>query len=69
MDDLVTTVLELAAVVLLALGAALLVAAMVGGLLGAGVGVLTSGLVLGCSSVVLQWLGRPDPKADRGART
>jgi len=59
-DDVVTTLLELAAVVLLAVGAGLVAAALVGGLYGAGVGLMATAFVLGGVSVVLRRLQREE---------
>jgi hypothetical protein len=59
MDDLITTVFEILAVVLLAAGAALAVAAAIGGLLGAGLGLTMAAMVLGSASAVLRLLARP----------
>ena len=59
-DDVVTTLLELAAVVLLAVGAGLVATALVGGLYGAGVGLMVVALVLGGVSVVLRRLQREE---------
>jgi hypothetical protein len=67
-EDLVTTVLELSAVVLLAVGVALAVAALLGGLLGAGAGLAAAALVLGAAAVVLRWLTRPARPVRRGSR-
>ena len=59
-DDVVTTLLELAAVVLLAVGAGLVAAAFVGGLYGVGVGLMVVALVLGGVSAVLRRLQREE---------
>lgn len=56
--DVVTTVLELVAVLAVAVGLAVMTAAAVGGLLGAGAGVSVAGLVLAAASGVLQVLSR-----------
>jgi hypothetical protein len=55
MVDIVTTVLELAAVVLLATAAGLASAAAVGGVLGVALGCGSCGMVLAGASAVLQW--------------
>jgi hypothetical protein len=57
--ELVTSVLELVAVVLLAAGLALATAAGLGGLLGAGAGLAVAAVVLGGASGLLRWLARP----------
>lgn len=65
-EDRVTTVLELAAVVLLALGLAAVTAALAGGgLLGYGLGISAAAVVLAGASVVLQLLARPAPRRGR----
>lgn len=71
-DDLLTTALESGAVLLLAVGAALVLAGLVGGLVGAGVGLGGAALVLTVSSAVLRVLTRPErlprPTAARRSR-
>lgn len=62
-EDVVTTWLELAAVLLLAVGAGLMAAAMVGGLLGAGVGLVSAAVVLSGASAILRALVRPSAAA------
>jgi hypothetical protein len=54
--DPVTTVLELGAVALAALGIALAVAAVVGGQLGTGLGLIAAAVVLAVASTVIRWL-------------
>ncbi len=66
MLDLVTTVLELAAVALLALGAALAVTAVVGGLLGAGAGFGAAAFVLAAADAILRMLQRPERERRAG---
>lgn len=66
-EDVVTTVLELSAVVLLAVGLGLVVAALVGGMVGVGAGLTTAAVALGAASAVLRMLARPVPAA--GARS
>jgi hypothetical protein len=57
--DPVTTVLELGAVALLAVGLVLVVAVSVGGLLGVGLGLVAAAGVLAAASGMLRWLQRP----------
>lgn len=59
--DVVTSALECAAIVLLALGLAVVAVALVGGLLGIGVGLVVAGVVAGGASAVLQLVHRGDP--------
>lgn len=59
--DVVTSLLELTAVALLAVGLGVMVAAATGGLLGAGAGLAVGGVVLGAASAVLRLLARPEP--------
>jgi hypothetical protein len=59
--DVVTSALELAAIVLLVLGLAMVAAVLVGGLLGAGVGLVVAGVMAGGASAVLQLVHRDGP--------
>lgn len=63
--DRVTSWLELAAVLLLALGLAVVAGGLLGGVVGVGAGCSVAALVLGGASAVLQWLGRPARPAVR----
>jgi len=65
--DPVTTVLELGAVVLAAVGAALAVAAVMGGQLGVGLGLITAAVVLIAASAAIRWL-TVDEDGDQGDR-
>lgn len=65
MLDPITTVLELGAVVLAAVGAALAVAAMVGGQLGVGLGLITAAVILVAASAAIRWL-TIDEDGDQG---
>lgn len=60
-----TSVLELAAVVLLAVGAGLVAAGLLGGLAGAGAGLVAAAVVLGLASVAIQAAARPARRAVR----
>jgi hypothetical protein len=64
--DPVTTVLELGAVALAALGVALAVAAVVGGQLGIGLGLITAAVVLAAASTVIRWLTVDENDEKRG---
>lgn len=57
--DLVTSLLELLAVVLFAVGTALAVAGLVGGLVGGGCGLVSAAVVLGAASTVIQLAAAP----------
>ena len=63
--DRVTSWLELAAVVLLASGIGVVVAAVIGGLLGMGVGMAAVAVVLGGASGVLSWLDQAESRRRR----
>ncbi len=58
MLDTLTSILELVAVVAFAVGAALIVAASIGGLLGAGCGIVVAGVVVAAASGIIQWQHR-----------
>lgn len=60
MFDTLTSALELIAVLALAVGAALIVAATVGGMVGAGCGTIVAGLIFAAASGVIQWQHRGD---------
>ncbi len=60
MLDTLTSALELIAVLALAVGAALIVAATIGGMVGAGCGTLVAGLIFAAASGVIQWQHRGD---------
>lgn len=53
MLELVTTVMEVLAVVLIAAGAGVVAGVLIGGLLGAGVGLIVCGGLLGAASAVV----------------
>lgn len=53
MLDMVTTVMEVLAVVLIAAGAGVVAGVLIGGLLGAGVGLIVCGVLLGAASAVV----------------
>jgi hypothetical protein len=50
----------LAAVVLLAFAVGVVVSALIGGLVGVGVGMAAMSVVLGGASAALEWLDQPD---------
>lgn len=58
MIDLVTTLLELAAVIVLAVGAALTVSALVSGPAGVGLGVIAAGVLLLGAAALAGWRAR-----------
>lgn len=60
MDDLLRAVLEAVAVAAIAAGLGLVAAALVGGLLGAGTGVLTFGLLVLAAAEVSRLVHRPE---------
>jgi hypothetical protein len=64
--DPVTTVLELGAVALAALGVALAVAAVVSGQLGTGLGLIAAAVVLAVASTVIRWLTVDEDDEKRG---
>lgn len=66
--DLVTTTLELLAIFLAMISAALIVFALLGGLAGVGLGLAAAAVVAGLSSGLLRFLTRPAPPKPPGGR-